>query len=139
MPVTPVAITQIILVMLLWALCYPLITVGLQYSPHLTFAALRAAIAGASLTLLAICLRHPLPRGWRNWVTLSVIGLGSTSLGFLGMFHAAEFVTPGLATVIANTQPLLATLLSIVWLHERFSAAGWAGLAIGLGVDLELI
>lgn len=62
---------------------------------------------------------------------LSVIGFGATSLGFLGMFHAAEFVTPGLATVIANTQPVMAAVLSIVWLRERFSAAGWAGLAAG--------
>lgn len=131
MPISPVTITKIILVMLLWAACYPLITAGLQYSPHLTFAALRAAIAGAFLTILALCLRRPLPRGWRNWATLSVIGLGATSLGFLGMFHAAEFVTPGLATVIANTQPLLAAVLSIVWLRERFSVAGWAGLALG--------
>ena len=131
MPIAPVTITKIILVMLLWAACYPLITAGLQYSPHITFAALRAAIAGASLTILAIWLRRPLPRGWRNWATLSVIGLGATSLGFLGMFHAAEFVTPGLATVIANTQPLLAAVLSIVWLRERFSSAGWAGLAAG--------
>ncbi len=128
---TPATIAKIVLVMLLWATCYPLITAGLQYSPHLTFAALRAAIAGAFLTFLAISLKRPLPRGRRNWAMLLVIGFGATSLGFLGMFHAAEFVTPGLATVIANTQPLLAALLSVIWLRERFSAAGWAGLAAG--------
>lgn len=32
------------------------------------------------------------------------MAFGATTLGFLGMFHAAEFVSPGLATIIANAQ-----------------------------------
>ena len=64
-------------------------------------------------------------------MTLAVVGFGATSLGFLGMFHAAEFVSPGLATVIANTQPLLAAMLGVAWLGERLARVGWIGLLIG--------
>lgn len=124
-------ITKIVLAMLLWAACFPLITAGLQYSPHLTFATMRAVLAGATLVLLAVVLRRPFPRGWRTWLTLGVVGLGATSLGFLGMFHAAEFVSPGLATVIANAQPLLAAMLGVAWLGERLPKIGWIGLLIG--------
>lgn len=49
------------------------------------------------------------------------------------MFHAAEFVTPGLATVIANTQLLLAALLAALWLGERVSAIAAIGLLSGFG------
>lgn len=125
------AISKIVLAMLLWASCFPLITVGLQYSPHLTFATLRAVLAGATLVLVAVLLRRPFPRGRRTWVTLGIVGLGATGLGFLGMFHAAEFVSPGLATVIANAQPLLAAMLGVVWLGERLAKIGWGGLLIG--------
>jgi len=55
----------------------------------------------------------------------------SGSLGFLGMFHAAEFVSPGLATVIANTQPLLAAVLAAFWLGEKLSLIGSIGLFAG--------
>jgi drug/metabolite transporter (DMT)-like permease len=122
---------MIVMAMLLWALCFPLITAGLQYSPHLTFATLRAVLAGVALVLIAIFLRRPIPHGRRTWLTLCVVGVGATSLGFVGMFHAAEFVSPGLATVVANAQPLLAAMLGVAWLGERLAKVGWGGLLIG--------
>ena len=123
--------TKIVMAMLLWALCFPLITAGLQYSPHLTFATLRAVLAGVVLVLIAIYLRRPIPHGRRTWLTLCVVGVGATNLGLVGMFHAAEFVSPGLATVVANAQPLLAAMLGIAWLGERLAKVGWGGLLIG--------
>lgn len=128
---TIVTIAQIILVMLLWAACFPLITAGIEFAPHLTFAALRAILAGVVLTALALALRRPLPKEGRVWAMVAVVGLGATSLGFLGMFHAAEFVSPGIATVIANTQPLMAAGLAGIVLNERLTAHGKAGLALG--------
>lgn len=124
-------IGQTVLVMLLWAVCFPLITLGIRYAPHLSFAALRAVLAGLTLVLLALVLGRPLPAGWRTWFILTGIGLGATSLGFLGMFHAAEFVSPGIATVIASAQPLLAALLAGIVLRERLTVAGKAGLLLG--------
>lgn len=128
-------IGRIILVMLLWALCYPLITVGIALAPHLSFATLRAAIAGLVLVGLACAMGRPFPRGARAWIAVGIIGIGATSLGFLGMFHAAEFVSPGIATVIANTQPLLAAGLGGIVLHETLGTRGRLGLFVGfLGI-----
>ncbi len=47
------------------------------------------------------------------------------------MFHAAEFIAPGMATVIANTQPLLAAALAYLVLNERLGAYGTIGLSLG--------
>lgn len=124
-------IAQTVLVMLLWALCFPLITLGIRHAPHLSFATLRALLAGLTLILLGFALRRPFPNGLRAWLTLAGIGVGATSLGFLGMFHAAAFVSPGIATVIASSQPLLAAVLAGVVLHERLTAAGRIGLLLG--------
>lgn len=128
---SPATFTKIVLAMFLWAACFPLITAGLQYAPHMSFATLRAVLAGLVLVLVAVMLRRPFPRGRRIWVTLGIVGIGATSLGFLGMFHAAEFVSPGLATVIANAQPLLAAMLGIAWLGEKLPRIGWIGLLVG--------
>ena len=126
---------KIIFAMFLWAICFPLITIGIAYAPHLTFATMRAVIAGATLLGLAFALRRPFPRGWKSWAGLTVVGFGATSLGYFGMFHAAEFVSPGMATVIANTQPLLAAGLASVVLGERLTVWGKSGLALGfLGI-----
>ncbi len=121
----------VIVVMGLWAACYPLITIGLPYAPHLTFAAMRAALAGGVLLLVAALIRAPLPRGGKTWAWLCVAGFGATTLGYLGMFHAAEFVAPGFATVIANAQPLIASVLAFAVLHERLGPRAHIGLVIG--------
>ena len=126
---------KIVAAMLLWAACFPFITIGITLAPHLSFATLRAVIAGVVLVGLAYALRRPFPRGVRVWAILGVMGVGATSLGFLGMFHAAEFVSPGIATVIANTQPLLAAGLGGIVLGERLQAVGKVGLFLGfLGI-----
>ncbi|HAE28730.1 MAG TPA: EamA/RhaT family transporter [Hyphomonas adhaerens] len=54
-----------------------------------------------------------------------------TSLGYFGMFHASEFVSPGLATVIESLQPMITGLLAFILLQERLSPANWAGLVVG--------
>jgi drug/metabolite transporter (DMT)-like permease len=118
--------------MVLWASCFPLITIGLDLAPHLAFAAMRAALAGLCLIGFGILFRRRVPQGARSWALVVLVGFGSTSLGFLGMFHAAEFVSPGLATVIANAQPILAAVLAHAFLGERLMAIGKIGLMTGL-------
>lgn len=125
-------VLRLVAVMALWAACFPLITIGLELAPHLAFAAMRALLAGLCLVLLGVLLGRPVPRSLRSWALIALVGLGATSLGFLGMFHAAEFVSPGLATVVANTQPILAAVLGHAILGERLGAAGKAGLMVGL-------
>ena len=128
---------SLILVMFLWAVCFPLITIGIEYSPHLTFAAIRALLSGGALLAVALVLGRQLPCGIKDWLALAAIGFGATTLAFFGMFHAAEFVSPGIATVIASTQPLMAALLAHWFLGERLSIRGKVGLVLGfLGIVL---
>jgi drug/metabolite transporter (DMT)-like permease len=129
---TVALVLRLSIVMGLWASCYPLITIGLDLAPHLTFAAMRAGLAGFALLAMALVLHRPLPRDARSWAVLALVGLTSTGMGFLGMFHAAEFVSPSLATVIANTQPLLAAVLAHAILNEKLTRRGWAGITLGV-------
>lgn len=122
---------RLILVMALWAACFPLITLGLEFTPHLAFAALRAALAGACLLALGWLLGRRLPASRDTWYLLGITALGSTTLGFLGMFHGAEFVSPGMATVIANVQPMLAAVLGHALLGEKLGPKSIAGFTTG--------
>lgn len=122
---------RLLIIMGLWAACFPLITIGLDMAPHLAFASLRAALAGLCLLLLGAFLRRAAPGGARVWALIAVVAFGDTTLGFLGMFHAAEFVSPGLATVIYNAQPLLAAALAYAVLRERLKGPGKVGLVAG--------
>jgi len=119
--------------MILWAACFPLISLALPSSPHLTLAAMRAILAGAVLLTLGVALGRPFPSGISLWGWIVLTGLGATTLGFLGMVHAAEFVSPGMATVIVNAQPIAAALIAYIFLGERLVTSARAGLILGFG------
>jgi len=124
-------ILSIVAVMFLWAICYPLIVIGLDHAPHLSFAALRASLAGFSLLLLAFVMGKQHPQNLSEWFMLLGIGIGATTLGFYGMFHASEFVKPGVATVITNTQPILTAVLAAYWLKELINRNAKIGVLLG--------
>lgn len=121
----------LVLVMFLWAVCFPLIAVGQAMAPPLTFSALRSFVAGVALLLPAFALRRPQPQGWHSWLMLAGVGLTATSLGLGGMFLAGGLVSPGLATVLANIQPLVAAVLAFFILGERLGPRHRVGLSLG--------
>ncbi|MEX2131580.1 MAG: DMT family transporter [Pseudohongiellaceae bacterium] len=132
-------IAWMIVVALLWAICFPFIVIGLPDAPPLLFAALRAFLAGGLLVFVCVLPQHRVPYlpNRRNLVSLGLIGLFYTAIGFGGMFLAAGHLSPGLATVLASTQPLIAAVIAVVWLGETLKAKGIIGLVIGfLGVAL---
>ena len=135
----PTDIAWMVMVALLWAICFPFIVIGLPDAPPLLFAALRAFLAGGLLVFVCTAQRH---RGTyqlnpRTLLPLGLIGLSYTALGFGGMFLGAGHLSPGLATVLAGTQPLIAAAIAAIWLGETLKAKGIAGLVTGfLGVGL---
>ncbi len=131
MKISNKTIFSILLVMLLWAICYPLIVLGLDDAPHITFAALRASIAGIALLIIGMIFGKKQPNSLKHWFYLLVIGLGATTVGFYGMFHASEFVSPGMATVLTNLQPMLTAILAYWFLKESINK--YENMAIILG------
>jgi len=98
---------------------------------------MRAFIAGVVLLLPALIMQRPQPSDIKTWLTLGTIGLSATTLGFFGMFHASEFVSPGIATVIGNAQPLMAAVLATFMLKEYLSGSNKTGLLLGfIGIVL---
>ena len=81
------------------------------------------------LTVAAL-LRRRLPRTGRHWRIIFWIGASTTALGFLGMFHAGALLSPGLATVLSNTQPLLASGLGVIF-GAQIPKGEWRALGLG--------
>ncbi|MEQ9363279.1 MAG: DMT family transporter [Leptospirales bacterium] len=123
-----------VLVAFLWALCFPLITFGLSGAPPLLFGGLRACLAGLFLLLLSLrgegALNVAREFTFREWGLLILTGLSFTALGFAGMFLAGGKIGPGLATVLANLQPLMAAVLAHFLINEKLSAARITGLGV---------
>jgi drug/metabolite transporter (DMT)-like permease len=124
-------ILLMVVVTFLWAICFPLIEIGLGGAAPLVFASIRAGLAGALVLVLAVWLGRPWPRGWTKLGLITAIGICFTGLGFGGMFLGSGKISPGLATVLANIQPLIAAILAMIFLSERFTLRIGAGLLLG--------
>ncbi|PAU77037.1 EamA family transporter [Halovibrio salipaludis] len=124
-------VVGMVLVAFLWAICFPFIVVGLPDAPPLLFAALRAFLAGTCLVLIAIYMGARVNYSPRQLLVLAVIGFSYTGMGLGGMFLGAGKLGPGVATVLANAQPLFAAVLAVFIINEVITGRVFAGLLIG--------
>ncbi len=121
-----------VFVALIAATCLPLATVAVRSAPPLHVAGLRALVPGLVVLAFAAWWRRPQPRGRRQWLAVFGIGVAWTALGFGAMLFAGGRIAPGLATVIASTQPLLAAALGLAVLQERIDRWAAIGMALAL-------
>lgn len=70
--------------------------------------------------------RHPV-----DYAYIGAIGFTATTIGFWAMFYAGSLVSPGIATVIANSQPLIAAALGFYLLNESIGKPGLLGMILG--------
>ncbi|HDZ39009.1 MAG TPA: DMT family transporter [Marinobacter sp.] len=128
---SPQVIVGMVIVALLWAICFPFITVGLPDAPPLLFASLRAFLAGACLIIIGLKMGRKPRYSFRRLAMLALIGFSYTGMGLGGMFLGAGNVGPGVATVLANAQPLFAAILSVFILKEVMTVRLYLGLFVG--------
>ncbi len=90
----------------------------------------RITIAAITLSLVAWFLKKSLPRG-RQWTPAVVIGIFYTAIPLFMWGYAAQELSASLLSIINATAPLFGAALSLIWLREKTSTRGLAGLALG--------
>ena len=122
-----------------WGSCFVAISVGLQDAPLLWLAALRALVAGAALLIVTVVRRTPFPRGVRSWALIGVLGVVNVAIAYAAMFGGTIGLSTGVASVLANIQPVL-ILLPAWWLYrERPSLRSVAAMLTGLAGLLLIV
>ncbi|CAN5901675.1 DMT family transporter [soil metagenome] len=120
----------VLLIAVVYALCYVSIKAGLPLAPPLRFAGLRAAIAGTALLLLLASSGKSLRLTRARWpgilllAALSVVTYGA-------MFLSPGRTGAGIASVLGNTTPLFAILLAAAVLRERITQSKLVALVLG--------
>lgn len=111
--------------------CFVAVRVGLPYAPPLWFATLRALVAGVALAALAFSKGLPLPRRRTEWAVIAGLGVANATVGGATMYEGAVNLSTGVASVLANAQPLLILLPAWALYGERPTNRTMLGLAVG--------
>jgi drug/metabolite transporter (DMT)-like permease len=105
---------------------------ALPHSDPLSFVAIRLCFATLAITLLALAMRAPLPRG-RAIPHSIVTGVLAHGIYLSGVCVAmAQGMPAGIAALVVGLQPVLTSTLANRFLGERVSALQWGGLILGL-------
>ena len=128
------------LFILLWSNGFIFVKIGLADADPLTFLAARYALVEALLIPAALLTRARLPRGWRAWFHLAVVGVLVQALHFGAINLSLEYgLAPGAAALVTCLQPILVGLLAPFMAGEHVSARRWIGLALGLAGTVVVI
>lgn len=126
------AAALLVLVVILWGANWPIMKVGLQSIPPLSFTALRILLALAFMTVLAAALGQLRLPDRRDLPIVLSTGLLAMA-GLMGLVNVAlQFVDAGRAAVLIYTAPLWVTPLAAIVLHERLTRVRAAGLVVGI-------
>ena len=122
------------LFVLLWSTGFVGAKYGLPYAPPFLFLALRLAIAGVLLAVLAVALRSSRMASRQQYGHAAIVGL-LLHAGYLGgtFFGISRGIPAGVAAVIVSLQPVLTAVLAGRVLGERPTARQWLGLVLGVG------
>ncbi|WP_123537485.1 DMT family transporter [Halosimplex salinum] len=109
---------------------------GLEHFPPLLFVALRFDVAAVALFAFVALTRtreELIPRTRGDLGGIVATGLFAIGLTNALLFVGQQFVTSGVASIIASLNPILTPVFAAVLLaDERLSARGAVGMALGL-------
>jgi O-acetylserine/cysteine efflux transporter len=138
MTATRIEATQIrhrsllILLVLTWAISWPVIKVGVATVPPIWFGCLRYVIAAFCLFTLVGAQRELILPPRSDWPLVLVSGalqMGAYS-ALTGL--ALTILPPGRASVLAFSTPIWVVPLAAWWLQERITRLAMLGVAVGL-------
>jgi drug/metabolite transporter (DMT)-like permease len=127
-------------VALIWGSTWAAIKVGINDVPPFVFAFVRAVAVAGLLTIIAVALRQPFPRGKRTMAVAMVVGLINIGWTWAIIFWSEQFVPSGLVAVFGSAAPVWTAVLAHFMVKgDRLSALKILGLVLGLGGTVILI
>ena len=117
---------------LMWSSAFTSGRIIVAAAPPLMALAIRFALSGAIGIGLAWLLGQRARLNRRQWRAVILFGLCQNAL-YLGFYFVAmQWIEASLAAIIASTMPLLVALAGRLFLGERVTPLGFAGLVAGM-------
>ena len=122
----------LVLLVLTWAISWPVIKIGVTTVPPLWYGALRYLLAATCLFAFAALRREVALPPRSDWPLVAVSAVLQMSAFSALIGTALTVLPPGRASVLAYSTPIWVMPLSAWWLHERLTRSGLLGVGLGL-------
>lgn len=122
----------LILLILIWGIGWPIITIGLPYCPAIWYSVLRLII-GAVIIFIAMAVSGNLtiPRK-RDLPFIFSIGFLQMGVFVLLITLGLQYVPPGRSAILAYTSPFFVTPIAVFFFKETLSPLKIVGLLLGV-------
>jgi drug/metabolite transporter (DMT)-like permease len=119
----------VVLTTFLMGVAFPVGKIGMAYAPPFFLMGIRFVLAGGLLAI--IVARKPQPRGGKQWLQASAVGLFQ-SAGVMGCaYYSMRWITSGESSIITCTNPLLVIVLGTLLTGAAYRTRQWLGVAVG--------
>lgn len=132
----PANLSMVMVTVVVWAVAFPAIKVGLDGLPPLTLAALRFAIAWAFFLALHFtigggmaAIRALTPR---QWGLIVAFGMFQTAASNIAQNIGMQWTSASAASIIQSFGPIFAVILALVLLGERYTHLKLVGGVVAL-------
>lgn len=126
--------------LLLWSAGFGVAKLGLQHAAPITLLALRYVLVLVVLAPFALILRPPVPKTWRGWLDIAVVGF-LIQVAYFGLCYIAfkSGVSAAGVAIVVCLQPILVALVAPRFVGESVSRMAWVGLGLGLAGAVVVI
>lgn len=128
------------IVSFVWGTTYLAIRVAIETLPTFLFAGLRFTAAGVILLALCALRGERIPRAWREWLNVGIIGVLMIGVGNVAVIWSEHHVSSGFAALLVAAAPFWMAILE--WLRasgERLSTRKKIGMLIGFAGVVILV
>lgn len=123
------ALGAVLVTVLAWASAFPLIHIALASFGPLSLAAARFWLASI-IALAWVVVARPAQPSLRDAGIFLLCGLAGIALYSACLNTGQRTVSPGAASFLVNTGPIITAMLATLFLRERFGRVAWIGSAV---------
>jgi len=139
---TLASVLLVLSAVLMWSISFPLIKVGLDYVPPVTFSAMRYLIA--ALLIVVILVRRT---GWGgmireylgDWKMLTLVALFGVALPNALLNIGMQYTTASLSSIIQASSPMWTVVLAVMLLSEPLGIDKTVGTIIAMAGTVLLV
>jgi drug/metabolite transporter (DMT)-like permease len=118
----------------IWSSSFMWIKIAIQEIGPIMIVAFRASFGLIFGIVVIVIGKVELPRDWRSWMPLLLIGITNVSIPFFLISWGEQRIDSAVAAILDATVPLFTILIAHILLHDdRISVPKLAGLLLGFG------